>query len=296
MHNVVYGVGVRFVNRAGRITLDAGAGRGVDVERASGGRLPADPAAALDRWPEVLAWGREHDGEADVELAEAQLGPPSSAPRQIFGVGLNYAAHAAESGLDVPEFPLIFTKLHAALAGPYDQIPISTERVDWEVELVVVIGRRARRVAAAGAWEHVAGLTIGQDLSEREVQFRPANVPQFTLGKSLPRFGPIGPALVTVDELVDPDDLELGCSVNGEEMQRSRTRDFIFPVGELIEYLSAHTVLFPGDLIMTGTPSGIGSSRTPPRYLRPGDVVESWIEGIGSMRHAFVSDAAGQEG
>src|SRR3954453_6066942 len=167
----------------------------------------------------------------------------------------------------------------------------STSTTPLEVELVVVIGRRARRVPAADAWSHVAGLTIGQDLPERELQFRPSNVPQFTLGKSLPRFGPIGPALVTADAFEDPNDLELGCSINGEEVQRARTSDFIFSIAELIEYLSAMTVLFPGDVIMTGTPSGIGSSRTPPRFLAPGDVVESWVEGIGGMRHTIVRDA-----
>jgi 2,4-diketo-3-deoxy-L-fuconate hydrolase len=164
-----------------------------------------------------------------------------------------------------------------------------------EVELVVVIGRRARRVPGADAWSHVAGLTIGQDLSEREIQFRPSNVPQFTLGKSLPRFGPIGPALVTADAFEDPNDLELGCSINGEEKQRGRTSDFIFSIAELIEYLSAATVLYPGDVIMTGTPSGIGSSRTPPEFLRPGDVIESWVDGIGRMRHTVVADSTKEE-
>lgn len=162
--------------------------------------------------------------------------------------------------------------------------------MDWEVELVVVIGRRARHVRTSEAWEHVAGFTIGQDLSEREIQFRPSNVPQFSLGKSLPRFGPIGPALVTLDEFEDPNDLELSCTVNGEEMQRGRTSDFIFSIPKLIAYLSAVTVLYQGDVIMTGTPSGIGSSRTPPQFLRPRDVVESWIEQIGSMRNTVVRD------
>jgi 2-keto-4-pentenoate hydratase/2-oxohepta-3-ene-1,7-dioic acid hydratase in catechol pathway len=296
---------MRFINLGGRATLVDRDGGGIDVERASGGRLPAAPAEALDRWPELLAWASAHEGTGDVGIVDAMIGAPSPAARQIFGVGLNYASHAAESGFELPEQPLIFTKLHASLAGPYDEIPISTDQVDWEVELVVVIGRHARHVRAAEAWEHVAGLTIGQDLSERDIQFRPSNLPQFSLGKSLPRFGPIGPALVTVDEFDDPNDLELVCTVNGEERQRGRTSDFIFSVAELIEYLSALTVLYPGDVIMTGTPSGIGSSRTPPQFLRPGDVVESWIEGIGSMRHAIVRDgliettaaaAAGHEG
>jgi 2,4-didehydro-3-deoxy-L-rhamnonate hydrolase len=281
---------MRFLNLAGRATLVDHDGRGIDVQRASGGRFPAAPGDALDRWPELQRWTAGYRGEGAVEVVDALLGPPSPAPRQILGVGLNYAEHAAESGLELPEHPLIFTKLHAALAGPFDDIPISTAAVDWEVELVVVIGRRGRLVSAEDAWDHVAGFTVGQDLSERDVQFRPSKLPQFSLGKSLPRFGPIGPALVTVDEFDDPADLELTCAVNGEEMQRGRTSDFIFSIPELIEYLSAVTVLYPGDLIMTGTPSGIGSSRTPPRFLQPGDVLESSIEQIGSMRHMVVRD------
>jgi 2,4-didehydro-3-deoxy-L-rhamnonate hydrolase len=282
---------MRFINLSGRATLVDHDGQGIDVQRASGGRLPASPADALEAWPELQGWATGYRGAGDVEIVDALIVPPSPAPRQILGVGLNYAAHAAESGLELPEHPLIFTKLRASLGGPYDDIPISTEAVDWEVELVVVIGRRARLVSAEDAWDHVAGFTVGQDLSEREIQFRPSSLPQFSLGKSLPRFGPIGPALVTAEEFDDPHDLELTCAVNGEEMQRGRTSDFIFSIAELIEYLSAVTVLYPGDLIMTGTPSGIGSSRTPPRFLKAGDVLESSIEQIGSMRHMVVRDA-----
>jgi 2,4-didehydro-3-deoxy-L-rhamnonate hydrolase len=287
---------MRFVNHAGRMTLVGRDGRGLDVERASAGRLPSAPAAALDRWPELFEWASGQASAGDVDIVDAMLGPPSPAPRQILGVGLNYASHAAESGFDLPEHPLIFAKLHASLAGPFDDLPVSTTAVDWEVELVVVIGRRARRVSAGDAWEHVAGYTVGQDYSERELQFRPSNLPQFSLGKSLPRFGPIGPALVTLEEFEDPSDVELTCTVNGVEMQRGRTSDFIFSIPELIEYLSAATVLYPGDLIMTGTPSGIGSSRTPPRFLQPGDVVESWIQQIGGMRHAVVSEGGEIDG
>jgi 2,4-diketo-3-deoxy-L-fuconate hydrolase len=281
---------MRFLNHAGRMTIDAGEGRGIDVERASGGRLPASPAEAIDRWSELRAWADGHPGDADVEIDQALIGPPSPAPRQILGVGLNYESHAHEAGFEIPEQPMIFAKLHASLAGPFDAIPISTAAVDWEVELVVIMGRRTRHVPAAKAWDHVAGLTIGQDLSEREIQFRPAKTPQFGLGKSLPGFGPIGPALVTPDELDDRDDLELICAVNGEEVQRGRTSDFIFSIPQLVEYLSATTVLYPGDLIMTGTPSGVGFSRTPPRYLQPGDVLESRIPQLGAMRHELVLD------
>src|SRR5215831_15562286 len=160
--------------------------------------------------------------------------------------------------------------------------PPVDHRADWEVELVAVIGARAHRVAEGQAWEHIAGLTVGQDISERRVQFRPPN-PQFSLGKSFPTFGPIGPVLVTPDELPDPDDLEIRCSVNGEEMQRSLTGNLIFPVPKLVAELSAILPLLPGDLIFTGTPSGVGSSRDPRVYLKPGDVIVSEIAGIGRM-------------
>jgi 2-keto-4-pentenoate hydratase/2-oxohepta-3-ene-1,7-dioic acid hydratase in catechol pathway len=211
-----------------------------------------------------------------------KLGPPSPTPRQSIGIGLNYAKHAAEGGIPVPEFPTTFTKFPTCIAGPNDVVSLPSESVDWEVELVVVMGRRAHNVAAGDAWAHVAGLTIGQDISERKVQLRPP-VPQFNLGKSFPGFGPIGPWVVTPDDLPDPDDLALSCTVNGETMQDSRTSDLIFGVPVLIESLSSIIPLLPGDVIFTGTPEGVGMARKPPRFLAPGDVIVSTIEGIGSM-------------
>jgi 2-keto-4-pentenoate hydratase/2-oxohepta-3-ene-1,7-dioic acid hydratase in catechol pathway len=165
-------------------------------------------------------------------------------------------------------------------------VALPCDTVDWEVELVVVIGRRADAVAASDAWWHVAGLTIGQDLSDRTLQFAAGN--QFSLGKSHRGFAPTGPWIVTTDELVDPDDLGLGCSVDGVERQNARTSDLIVGVAELVEYLSSVTTLLPGDLIFTGTPAGVGMGMSPPRYLRPGEVVESWIEGIGTMTTTMV--------
>jgi 2-keto-4-pentenoate hydratase/2-oxohepta-3-ene-1,7-dioic acid hydratase in catechol pathway len=158
--------------------------------------------------------------------------------------------------------------------------------VDWEVELVAVIGVRAHRVAEDAAWPHVAGLTVGQDLSERVVQWGAGG--QFSLGKSFPGFGPMGPWLVTADELADPDDLALECAVNGEVMQKSRTSDMVFGVARLIAELSAILPLLPGDVIFTGTPAGIGATRKPPRFLQPGDVLTSTIEGIGTLRNRCV--------
>jgi 2-keto-4-pentenoate hydratase/2-oxohepta-3-ene-1,7-dioic acid hydratase in catechol pathway len=282
---------MRFVNHQGRFTLLDADGRGVDVHRASAGALPWAPHEALERWTDVLEWARDHRDAGDIEIDDRLVGPPSPRPRQALGVGLNYASHAQEAGVEVPEQPMIFPKLAAAIAGPYDDIPIASATVDWEVELTVIVGRLARHVAAADAWGYVAGLTIGQDLSDREVQLRPRNHPQYSLGKSLPSFGPIGPALVTLDELGDPAELELVCSVNGEEVQRGRVDDLIFSIPELIEYLSGVTVLYPGDVLMTGTPPGIGATRTPPRFLSAGDVLESRIDGLGVMRHRIVAAA-----
>jgi len=160
--------------------------------------------------------------------------------------------------------------------------------VDWEVELVVVVGRRAENVAEEHAWSHVAGVTVGQDLSERAVQMT-GPVPQFSLGKSFPGFGPIGPAIVSSDELSDPDDLELACSVDGEVLQRGRTRDMVFSVPELVARISAVCPLLPGDIIFTGTPPGVGMARTPPRFLSGGTTLVSTIEGVGELRNPMVA-------
>src|SRR5947207_2023936 len=216
---------MRIANLAGRLHLVRG-GEAIDVERASGGQFPADAPAVYDVWDRFAAWAASVgpvDGTPfDLERAAA----PSPRPRQVFGIGLNYRAHAAESKIAEPEFPPTFTKFPSCIAGPYDEIHLPSQSVDWEVEVVAVIGRRAEAVAAEDAWGHVAGITVGQDISERRVQMRPP-VPQFSLGKSYPGFGPTGPVLVTPDEFDDPDDLELGCFVNGEQMQLGRTSELI---------------------------------------------------------------------
>ena len=209
-------------------------------------------------------------------------------PRQVFAIGINYAGHAAEAGLERPEFPPTFTKFPTCLTGPYATVELPSEFVDWEVELVLVVGRHAYEVAEGDGWSHIAGVTVGQDLSERIVQTRPP-APQFSLGKSFPGFGPTGPWVVTPDELADPDDLELGCTVNGEEVQKSRTSDLIFGADALIHLLSSVTPLLPGDLIFTGTPAGVGATRTPPRFLSPGDELVSTIAGVGTIRTRFTA-------
>lgn len=256
-----------------------------DVATASDGRFGPDPMAAYDDWDAFAAWA---SGVSTVTgpLDEALLGNPAPRPRQVFAIGLNYRSHAEESGMAIPEVPATFTKYPASLAGPFDDIEIHGTTVDWEVELVAVIGRRADHVAEADAWAHVAGVTVGQDISDRTLQF--AAGMQFSLGKSRRGYGPMGPWLVTPDELGDPDDLGLGCSVDGETVQDARTSDLIFNVPQLIAELSAVLPLLPGDVIFTGTPAGVGMARQPARALQPGQVLETWIEGIGTIRNRCV--------
>jgi 2,4-diketo-3-deoxy-L-fuconate hydrolase len=279
---------VRIANTAGRAKLlvDGGA---VDIERASSGRFAPDPQDLYDRVDDLRAWA-ETIHAADEPWDPADAGPPVPAPRQVFAVALNYTDHAAEAGIQVPEAPLVFVKYLSSLSGPVTEVVLPPGSVDWEVELVAVIGTTARNVPATAAWKHVAGLTVGQDLSERELQ-RSGPVPQFGLAKSFPGFSPIGPAVVTLDEIEAPDDLGIGCELNGEEVQKARTSDMIFSVSELVSYLSGILPLLPGDLIFTGTPPGVGMGRTPPRFIQAGDRLHSWIEGIGELEQTFVAVA-----
>ncbi|HXW39212.1 MAG TPA: fumarylacetoacetate hydrolase family protein, partial [Acidimicrobiales bacterium] len=257
--------------------------------QASGGRFGPGLRDVYDTWPEFRTAVRALDPLGGTPVEPDCLGPPSPEPRQVFGIGLNYAEHAEESNLELPSMPATFTKFPTCLAGPFADVELPADTVDWEVELVVVIGRPGRRVPEPEAWDHVAGLTVGQDLSERTTQM--AAGAQFSLGKSFRGFGPTGPWLVTPDELADRDDLELGCSVDGECVQRSRTSRLIFSVPRLVAELSRVVDLCAGDLIFTGTPAGTGMGRVPPRFLRPGQVVESWIEGIGTIRNRMVAPA-----
>jgi len=277
---------MRLANIAGRLAVVSETGA-ADVERASGGRFTSDPQAVYGDWERFTAWAGSFPWEYQP-YDEAQLDPPVPAPHQVFAVGLNYRAHAVESGLALPEKPTVFTKFPSCLTGPTGEVELVDGNVDWEAELVVVIGRRARRVAEQDAWSHVAGLTNGQDLSERIRQLA-GSVPQFSLAKSHPGFGPIGPWVVTVDELPDPDDLAISCSLNGQVVQKSRTSDLVFSVPSLLARLSEVVTLYPGDLIFTGTPAGVGLGRSPQRYLAVGDVLETRIGGLGQMTHRFIA-------
>lgn len=257
-----------------------------DVAEASDGRFGPEPMRLYDDWAAFSAFAAGLNTPTGP-LVAADLRCPVPEPRQVFAIGLNYRSHAAESGMALPDVPATFTKFPASLAGPFDDIELAAPSVDWEVELVAVIGRKADRVAEADAWSHVAGLTVGQDISDRHLQF--AAGAQFSLGKSRRTYGPMGPWLVTPDELDDPDDLALGCSVDGEKVQDARTSDLVFSIPRLIADLSAVLPLLAGDVIFTGTPAGVGATRQPPRFLRPGEVVESWIEGIGTIRNRCVA-------
>jgi 2,4-didehydro-3-deoxy-L-rhamnonate hydrolase len=279
---------VRIGNLDGRLVILTGAGA-LDAERASDGRFGADPQAVYDRWAEFRTWAATQGSGGAEPYDAARLGAPAPAPRQSFGIGLNYRDHAAESGIAVPERPSVFTKFPSCITGPYGDVVLPPGgHTDWEVELVAVIGAEARHVAEADGWDHVAGLCVGQDISERIIQLDGA-APQFSLGKSFPGFGPTGPWLVTPDELADPDDLELGCSINGVQVQKSRTSHLIISVPQLVAKISAILPLRPGDIIFTGTPAGVGLGRDPQRWLAPGDELVSYVEGIGELRQRLVA-------
>ena len=278
---------MRIANVGGRLKLLVGDGA-VDVAAESKGRFDADPARCFERFGELLQWAPDAEGTPEPFDAEA-AGPPSPAPRQVFGIGLNYVDHARESGIDLPTAPLVFTKYVSSFTGSSAHVVLPKGSVDWEVEIVVVLGDVAGgTVARDRAWDVVAGLTVGQDLSERELQ-RSGPAPQFGLAKSFSGFSPMGPCLVTPDEFADPDALELGCELNGESVQLGRSTDMVFGVPELIAYLSGIVTLLPGDVIFTGTPAGVGAGRTPPKFLEPGDVLRSWVEGIGSITQSFTA-------
>jgi 2,4-didehydro-3-deoxy-L-rhamnonate hydrolase len=286
---------MRLGNLAGRavlIAVDGDRAGAVDVEAASGRLFGPDLPSVYDRWQSFRAWAGTVDLSGAVPVPIDRLGPPSPVPRQIFGIGLNYRSHAAEAGLDVPDTPVVFTKFASCLTGPVSEVALPAGAlVDWEVELVAVIGRTARHVPASRAWDHVAGVTVGQDISDRRAQNAGVN-PQYSLAKSSPGFGPTGPWLVTADEFARRDDIELWCRLNGEQVQHASTADLVFSVPALVAYLSSLVTLLPGDLVFTGTPGGVALGRDPQRWLQPGDEVVSGVAGIGELRQRFVAGRA----
>jgi len=273
-------MGFRLATVDGRAVLVVG-DRYIDVESATDGRLASDPIELLAAPSELSSFNDVLTAaSASNALGEATLGPPVPNPAQVFGVGLNYRNHAAEGGMDVPDVPLIFTKFRSSIAAPNTDIELRSDFCDYEGELVVVIGPGGRDIAAADAWDHVAGLCVGQDVSDRAVQMA-ATPPQFSLGKSFDTFGPIGPVVVSPDGVDDPNKLHITTHVNGELRQDGTTADLLFDIPTLVSYLSHITTLQPGDLVFTGTPGGVGVAQG--LFLADGDVVTTTIDGIGTI-------------
>jgi 2-keto-4-pentenoate hydratase/2-oxohepta-3-ene-1,7-dioic acid hydratase in catechol pathway len=219
-----------------------------------------------------------------------RIGACVANPQKFVAIGLNYADHAAESGLKVPPEPVVFTKHVSCLSGPNDTvtIPPKSQKSDWEVELGVIIGRKAKNIKEADAMKHVAGYCVVNDLSEREFQIERSG--QWTKGKCYDTFGPIGPYLVTKDEVKDPQDLHLWLELNGKRVQDGNTKTMVYGVQFLVAYLSQFFTLMPGDIITTGTPPGVGMGMKPPQYLKPGDKMVIGIEGLGVQRQKVVRD------
>ena len=252
-----------------------------------------DLAAAYDDTLAVIAAGITNldnpSAHASHKLDEIRLLAPLSNPPRIFAIGLNYRDHAAETKMALPSAPVVFFKLPTAIIGPGDAIvlPENSAEPDYEAELAFIIGKGGYRIPAAAWREHVYGFTIINDVSARDVQRATS---QWSLAKSFPTYCPMGPAIVTADEIADPHQLAISLSINGETLQDSNTRELIFKIPELIEYISSITPLLPGDIVSTGTPSGVGMGRTPQRWLKPGETVTVTIEGLGSLTNPVVAE------
>jgi 2-keto-4-pentenoate hydratase/2-oxohepta-3-ene-1,7-dioic acid hydratase in catechol pathway len=265
-------------------------GRSVDLNQAD----PEIPFCIK----KFLAGGPDAIRRAEAALANGQPihpdefrpAPPIPNPAKIICIGLNYADHARETGIEPPSEPVIFNKLPSAVCGDWQPIvlPRASREVDFEAELVVVIGKEGRNVSRDDALAHVAGYCCGNDVSARDWQLRKPGA-QWLLGKSFDTFAPIGPAIITADEIPDPNNLQILLRLNGQTMQRSCTKQFIFPVDYLVSYISSVCTLVPGDLIFTGTPPGVGFARRPPVFLKPGDVIEIEIERLGILRNPVVA-------
>jgi 2-keto-4-pentenoate hydratase/2-oxohepta-3-ene-1,7-dioic acid hydratase in catechol pathway len=226
-------------------------------------------------------WVTTNESNLPVVSSDERLGPPMAKPSKIICVGLNYSKHAAESGMQIPKEPVLFFKAPSSITGPNDDIiiPKNSKKTDWEVELAVVIGNRALYVDEFEAMNYIAGYVLHNDVSEREFQLERSG--QWVKGKSADSFAPIGPFIATKDEIPEPHNLNLWLKINGEVLQSSNTSDLVFNVPFLVSYISQFMSLIPGDIISTGTPSGVGLGLKPPRYLKPGDIVELGVDGLG---------------
>lgn len=233
-------------------------------------------------------WLHDHQKYCPIIDADTRLGPPITRPSKIVCVGLNYAKHAAESGMTIPSEPVLFFKSTSSIIGPYDSVmlPKGGNKTDWEVELAVVIGKKTAYVSQEEAMAYVAGYMVHNDISERGFQLE--RLGQWVKGKSCDTFAPLGPYLVTASDIADPHNLDLWLSVNGEKLQDGNTSDFVFDIPEVVSYISQFMTLLPGDVISTGTPSGVGLGFQPPRFLKAGDVMELGIEGLGVSRQMVI--------
>ncbi|HKD61885.1 MAG TPA: fumarylacetoacetate hydrolase family protein [Terracidiphilus sp.] len=247
---------------------------------------PGGLSSTLD----VVAQGKTSTLAAErVSLDKARLHAPLSKPPRIFAIGLNYRDHAKESGMEIPTTPVVFFKLPTAIVGPGEAIvlPKNSTQPDYEAEFAFVIGEGGYRIPASAWREHVYGYTIVNDVSARDVQFSST---QWSMSKSFPTFCPLGPAIVTADEIADPHALDISLEIDGEVLQHSNTRELVFKIPDLIEYLSSITPLLSGDIVSTGTPPGVGLGRNPKRWLKPGETVTITIEGLGSLTNPVVAE------
>ena len=261
----------------------------VDVALASEGTLPSETLALVAQLDRLASWYHPDVALSErIDLAElaldARIGPVVASPSQVFAIGLNYRTHALEMGLVTPPKPMVFTKFPSCLTGATATFPLPSDEVDWEAELVVVIGAGGRDLSIEEAPGAIAGYCVGQDISNRALQLL-GSPAQFSLGKSHRHYGPVGPWITTADEIPDPNDLAISCSVNDVLYQDASTSDMIFTVFEIVAYLSTVCELHPGDLIFTGSPAGVGQGHRPPIFLRSGDVVATTIERLGSLRN-----------
>lgn len=232
----------------------------------------------------LTSWLEKNQNDCPEVAENIRLGSPLIRPSKIVCVGLNYAKHAAEAGMEIPKEPVLFFKATSAICGPFDDvvIPKNSEKTDWEVELAIVIGKKASYVDLENAEEHIAGYVLHNDISERAFQIEKEG--QWCKGKGSDTFAPLGPFIATKDEIKDPNNLDLWLEVNGERLQDSSTSDFIFNVQEVVSYISQFMTLLPGDIISTGTPFGVGLGFNPPKYLKAGDIMELGIEGLGTSK------------
>lgn len=281
---------LRLANLKGRaqfIVGDIASPRAIDVATASNNSLSADPMLCFAHWDSLKKIAATLDAGSGTPVAIADLSCPVPQPRQMFAVGLNYRQHAAEMGSPLPPLPLVFAKFQSSLNSPTGNIEILSDTVDYESELVIIVGKGGRHIDEAVAWDHVAGLCAGQDVSDRGLQYM-GTPPQFSLGKSRVGYSPIGPWVTDMSNNDKRDDLQLGCTVNGEQRQDTQTSDMIFGIAHIVAYMSTIVELFPGDVIYTGSPFGVGHGRKPQLYLKPGDVVETTLEGVGTITNRCI--------